>query len=188
MRKKAFIIHGWGGYPGEGWFPWLKRELEKINYEVSVPSMPNPEEPKISEWTSFLSDHIVSPDKNTFLVGHSMGCQAILRYLENLPSEIKIGGVFLVAGFVNLVNLESKEEREIAKPWLTKPINWNKVKLHIDKIVSIFSDNDTWVPLSDSKIFKDRLGAEIIVEKEKGHFSGDDNVKMLPILLKHFTS
>ena len=36
--KRAFIIHGWDGYPAEGWFPWLKRELEKkisngrINY------------------------------------------------------------------------------------------------------------------------------------------------------------
>ena len=26
--KKVFIIHGWEGYPEEGWFPWLKKELE----------------------------------------------------------------------------------------------------------------------------------------------------------------
>ena len=24
MTKRAFIIHGWDGYPDEGWFPWLK--------------------------------------------------------------------------------------------------------------------------------------------------------------------
>jgi hypothetical protein len=27
--KRVFIIHGWEGYPEEGWFPWLKKELEK---------------------------------------------------------------------------------------------------------------------------------------------------------------
>ena len=27
--KRVFIIHGWDGYPEEGWFPWLKEELEK---------------------------------------------------------------------------------------------------------------------------------------------------------------
>lgn len=187
MKKRAFIIHGWEGHPEEGWFPWLKKQLEQLSFEVKVPSMPSPEEPKIKEWTSFLSEQVGSPDENTFLVGHSMGCQAILRYLENLPSDIKIGGIFLVAGFINLVNLESPEEEKIAKPWLTKPIGWKKIRLHTDNIVAIFSDNDTWVPLSDSKIFKDRLGAKIIIERKKGHFSGDDKVNTLPNLLKEFT-
>lgn len=27
MTRRAFIIHGWEGYPGEGWFPWLKKEI-----------------------------------------------------------------------------------------------------------------------------------------------------------------
>ena len=26
--QRVFIIHGWDGYPEEGWFPWLKKELE----------------------------------------------------------------------------------------------------------------------------------------------------------------
>ena len=26
--RRVFIIHGWGGYPEEGWFPWLKKELK----------------------------------------------------------------------------------------------------------------------------------------------------------------
>jgi esterase/lipase len=35
--KKVFIIHGWDGYPEEGWFPWLKKELEKKGFSVFVP-------------------------------------------------------------------------------------------------------------------------------------------------------
>jgi len=29
MQKRVFIIHGWDGYPEEGWFPWLKKKLKE---------------------------------------------------------------------------------------------------------------------------------------------------------------
>ncbi len=47
MTKRAFIIHGWDGYPEEGWFPWIKRELEKKGFITQIPAMPQPEHPKI---------------------------------------------------------------------------------------------------------------------------------------------
>jgi len=182
MAKRAFIIHGWGGYPEEGWFPWLKKELENRNFQVQVPAMPNPEQPKIEEWVSFLEKLVGEPDKETFFVGHSIGCQTIIRYLETLSENIKIGGAIFVAGWVNLVNLSS-EEKKIVEPWLKTPIRWDKVIRHTNNFVAIFSDNDPLVPLTDSEIFKEKLGAKIIVEHEKGHFSGSDNVREIPIVL-----
>lgn len=183
MKKRIFIIHGWEGYPEEGWFPWLKKELEKRDFEVFVPVMPNTGEPKIEEWVPFLSKLVGKPDENTYFVGHSIGCQAIMRYLKKLDN-IKIGGVVFVAGWFNLVNLETKEEEKIAKPWLETSINLEKVKNNSKKIIAIFSDNDQFVPLSDSDIFKKELGAEIIIEHNKGHFSGGDGVTELPIVLE----
>ncbi|MDP3875283.1 MAG: alpha/beta hydrolase, partial [bacterium] len=66
--KRVFIVHGWDGHPEEGWFPWLKEELEKKGFEVSVPVMPNPAEPKIETWIPFLSQLVGTPDVNTFFV------------------------------------------------------------------------------------------------------------------------
>lgn len=183
MKKRIFIIHGWEGYPEEGWFPWLKKELEKRDFEVFVPVMPNTGEPKIEEWVPFLSKLVGKPDENTYFVGHSIGCQAIMRYLKKLDN-IKIGGVVFVAGWFNLVNLETKEEEKIAKPWLETSINLEKVKNNSKKIIAIFSDNDQFVPLSDSDIFKKELGAEIIIEHNKGHFSKSDGITELPIVLE----
>jgi len=37
MAKRVFIIHGWDGYLEEGWFPWLKRELEAAGFAAFVP-------------------------------------------------------------------------------------------------------------------------------------------------------
>ncbi|MGB6838936.1 MAG: alpha/beta hydrolase [Microgenomates group bacterium] len=183
MSNRVFIIHGWEGTPEEGWFPWLKKELDKKGIGVKVPAMPHTGEPVIGKWVPYLKKQVGKVDSNTFLVGHSMGCQTILRYLEGLPKSSKVGGIVLVAGFMNLENL-TKEEQVVAKPWLTTRIDLDKVKAHTNNITAIFSTNDEWVPISDSEIFIKKLGAKVIVLKNKGHFSGDDGIKKLPIVLK----
>src|SRR3990167_1700607 len=97
--KRIIIIHGWDGYPEEGWFPWLKKELKNQGLEVLVPQMPEPEAPKIENWVPKFSEIVGTPDENTYLVGHSMGCQTIVRYLEALPEGVKIGGAVFIGGF-----------------------------------------------------------------------------------------
>ncbi|MCD6229864.1 MAG: alpha/beta hydrolase [Candidatus Diapherotrites archaeon] len=54
MAKKAFIIHGWEGFPEEGWFPWLKQQLENNGFTVCVPEMPDTKHPKINEWVNTI--------------------------------------------------------------------------------------------------------------------------------------
>jgi predicted alpha/beta hydrolase family esterase len=185
MSKRIFIIHGWGGNPEEGWFPWLKRELEARGYEVKVPTMPDTEEPKIKRWVNHLEKTVGLPDENTFFIGHSIGCQTILRYLNKLPADTKIGGAVFVAGWFSLRNLETDEEWKIAEPWIETPINLEKIKSQLNKRTAIFSDNDPFVPLEENrKIFAEKLGAKVIIEHNKGHFSGEDGIKELPIILE----
>jgi len=183
MSKRVFIVHGWEETPQEGWFPWLKNELQNKGFKVKVPAMPDTAEPKIEKWIPHLIKQVGRPDKDTYLIGHSMGCQTILRYLEDLSKEIKIGGFVLVAGFTKLNNL-TDEEYETVRPWLTTRINLDKVRAHTKNITTIFSSNDTWVPLSDAKVFEKKLEAKVIIMKNKGHISGDDGIKKLPIVLK----
>jgi len=72
--------------------------------------MSSSDEPRINIWTPFLKKIVNNPDQDTYLVGHSMGCQAIARYLESLPEGVKLGGVVFVAGFFKgLTNLEDDE-------------------------------------------------------------------------------
>ncbi len=183
MQKRVFIVHGWDGYPEEGWFPWLKRELEKNDFQVFVPAMPESEEPKIEPWVSHLAELVGTVDQNTFFVGHSIGCQTILRYLERLPSDKKIGGVVFVAGWFTLTNSNTDEEIRIRKPWVETPVNFEKIKQHGNKFVALFSDDDPVVPLSNQDVFREKLGAKIIIEHQKGHFGGSDNVLELPSAL-----
>ena len=186
MQKRAIIVHQWYGTPKTDFYPWLKKELEKRNFKVIVPAMPDTKHPKIKSWITQLNKTIGKPNKNTYLIGHSIGCQTILRYLESLQNNSKVGGAIFVAGWFNLTKevTGDEEQYKIAKPWLSTKINFSKVLKHTKKFTAIFSSNDPYVPLTDSKIFKAKLKAKIVTEKNKGHFTQDDNIKKVPVVLK----
>lgn len=184
MNKRAFIVHGWDGYPQEGWFPWLKTELEDRGFEVHVPAMPDHSRPKIETWVPFLARVVWHPDTHTYFVGHSVGCQTILRYLATLPPATTIGGVVLVAPWLTLKPeaTEDEESKAVAKPWLETPLEWRKIKVRTSDVVAVMSDNDPYVGVGDGDTLKEKLGAKVIVEHDKGHFSGEDGVTELPVV------
>src|SRR3989344_3688840 len=136
--KRVYIIHGWGGSPDEPLHKWLASELRKKGFVVEVPAMPKPDEPKMETWIPFLSQLVGTPDSHSFFIGHSIGCQAIIRNLETLPEGVKIGG----AGF-----------------------------------------NPGWYYISNQESWKEKVGAKIIVEHNKGHFTESDGVITLPSAL-----
>jgi len=182
--KRVILVHGWEGSLESNWFPWLKGELESWGLEVIIPEMPDTDEPKIGPWVSKLREVVGEIDEDTFLIGHSIGCQAIMRYLESLKGDEMFGGIVFVAGFFNLPYLKTQEEKDIAKPWLEIPIDTERVKKHSDVFMAIFSDDDPDIPLSDKDLFEDRLGAKIIVESGKGHFTENEYPEILDNILE----
>lgn len=180
--KRVFIIHGWEGYPEEGWFPWLKKGLEKNGFEVAVPKMPEAKRPNIEKWLSKIGEIVGTPDEKTYFVGHSIGANAVMRYIESLAGK-RVGGAVLVAPYFGKINLESGEAEKIARPWLENNINFSKIKKSAGNIVVIFSDNDEWVPLGNKEFFKKNLSPKIIIEHDKGHINGEAGVNELPSAL-----
>jgi len=164
--KKVIIVHCWEGYPDYCWYPWVKEKLEKEGYKVIIPEMPETNFPKLSGWLPKLRETISQPDEDIYLVGHSLGCITILRYLESLKAGEKIGGAIFVAGFTDDLSY-----KEIAN-FFERPIDFEKIRVHCAKFVAIHSDNDPYVSLKYGDIFKERLGARVIVKNNMGHFSG----------------
>lgn len=182
---RVIAVHGWAGSPQHDWFPWLKTELVRLGNEVIVPEMPDSEKPNMHAWMAALTKASGKVDENTFFVGHSIGCQTILRYLAMNPSQGVAGGVVLVAPWTTLKpeSLSSQEEKNIARPWIEMPIPWELAKKHSKKFVCFFSDNDEFVFVEDAVHFEQKLKAEIIIEHEMGHYSAGENVKRVPSVL-----
>lgn len=180
--KRVFLVHGWDGYPENYWFPWVKRALEKSGFWVNAIRLPHPEHPTIHDWVSTVEKEVGVPDKETFLVGHSIGCQTILRYLARI--DTKIGGIVLVAGYITDLILETEEEKMITKEWMKTPLDFDKVKKNVKHIVALFSDDDPFVPLTNATIMREKLGAKIIIEKNQGHFDDLAKKSELPAVVE----
>ena len=171
---KALIIHGYGGEPMGGFRPWLKRELEAKGFAVSVPAMPNPDAPKVGEWVAKIAGAVGDSGEGCILVGHSLGCIAILRYLER--AKKKVAGAVMIAGFAGKLG----GEFSILDNFFAPPLDAARVKRMCPKIVAIFSDNDPYVPLSQEKVFREKLGAKTLVLHARGHFSSSEGTTKLP--------
>lgn len=180
MKKRVFIVHGWGGNPNEHWLPWLKLELEQKGFEVVVPQMPNTNTPVIKEWVGYLSSLVGELDEQTYFIGHSVGCQTILRYLEKANGE-KAGGCVLVAAWFKLEGLESLEEERIALPWMSDDIDYKKILHKTKNITVINSTNDDYGVVEENRrLFEERLNANVIILENRGHFTESDGATQLP--------
>jgi len=182
--KKIYLVHCWEGSCEDGWYPWLDKKLKGNNIEFIRLNMPNTSHPTIKEWVKTLDDKVSKLDENTYFIGHSIGCQTIMRYLQS--KEITpIGGILFVAPWLNLLPkaLEDEESIEIAKPWLETSIDFEKVKKFTNNINCIFSDDDYFVPITEEKEFKNKLNSNNLIVSEKGHISQEDDVYELKEIL-----
>ncbi|MBA3733331.1 serine hydrolase family protein [Patescibacteria group bacterium] len=184
--KRVFIIHGWEGNTENNWFPWIKNNLETKGFNVIIPEMPDTETPVKAVWLKTLQDLIKNPDKDTYFVGHSMGCQAIQRYLENMKNGEIVGGAVFVAGWINDPKWEGKTEDEIkvVEDWFDQPKDYNKIKSHCRKFVSIFSSDDPFILPTNWKEAEEILGAKVVIVPNKSHFHDEAGIIELPEALE----
>jgi serine hydrolase len=183
--KRVFIVHGWDGNPKNHWFPVVRKELESKGFKTYAPAMPHPEAPKIGPWVATLKKSVGAVDNDTYFIGHSCGCQAIIRYLGTQRRQC--GGAVFVGGWFTLTPeaTPDAESRKVAKPWLLSPIPFDEAKAVMPSAVVILSDDDPYVPLaSNAAVFKKTLNARVITQQKKGHFE----IKTLPAVTKEIVA
>jgi predicted alpha/beta hydrolase family esterase len=183
--RRVFIVHGWGGTPDEAWMPWLGHQLRQRGFRVESLAMPEPDVPKVEPWVATIAQHVGAPDAETFFVGHSIGCMAIMRYFQTIQETV--GGAVFVAPWLDLAlgEEDSPENRAIVLPWIA-PLNDVQVATVCPRMVCIFSDDDQFVPLSNVEQFERRFNAKPIIEHGKGHFDTSSRVTELYSALNAF--
>lgn len=175
MKERVFIIHGMDSSPNKAWRPWLMGELAKQEiYACSLP-MPHRENPVCEEWVSFIEQVVNSNEGDVYLVGHSLGVRAVLKYLEKIdgtPQDIK--GVVLISGRFG------KPRSGILESFYEDSLDFNKIKSQCDKFLVIHGDDDPNVPYEDGKLLAEHLECEIVTIPGGGHLSGKSGYKELP--------
>ncbi len=180
MSKRAIIIHGWGGLPEEGWRPWLRTQLAKQGYDVNLPAMPNTEHPHLEAWLETLRSTIGEANDEVLLIGHSLGCVTILRYLETLPANIRVPETVLVAGFCEDLGPNFAE----IQPFTAAPFDWPRIRAACPRFHVIHSEDDHIVPVAYAKRLAERLGVTLCLQRHMRHFGSGDGLREIPCVLE----
>lgn len=173
----VLIVPRWAGTPDADWYPWLVEELGARRVSARVVPMPEPDAPAIGPWLAALNGAVEAPER-TVLVGHSIGCQAILRYAA--ATGRPIGGAVLVAAWwwanVDWVAL---------KPWVSEPYDVAAARKAIAKATVLISDNDPYTPETEANrsAWEARLGAAVTVVPGAEHFNEDTAPAVLDAVL-----
>lgn len=177
--KRAIIVHGFKGKPDTNWKPWLKSELETKGFQVEIPEMPNTDHPQASAWVAKLASAIGEMGSDEiYLIGHSLGCITILKYLETLSDDQKIKACIFVAGFTKRFEGYNGGHES----FFENELNLRHIKTHVDTIIAVQSEDDSNVGFEELKDFGDSLGARTIAVTDMGHFSSADGVFEVPLV------
>jgi len=141
------------------WLPWLQKQLLVNGVLAQTPEMPTPYEPQYPEWAStFEQFHI---DKETILVGHSLGGGFLVRWLSE--NKKKAGRVVLVAPWLD-------PDKELRTGFFDFSID-SELATRTKDITVFISDDDDQEELASLEILKNNIsGLQVRTFTNKGHF------------------
>ncbi len=193
MSHRLVVVPRWGGGPASDWYPWLAAELGRIAPPpfdvVEVAAMPDPDLPTVPGWVSRVGE-VLGDDpealRRTVVAGHSVGCQAVLRALAELPDGVSVGGVLCVAGWFWV-----DEPWDTLRPWLETPFDVGRAhRAAGDRVVAVLSDDDPFTAdwRANAAAWAARLGATTLVVPGAGHFNGRQYPPIRQSLLDHLSA
>ena len=174
---RAIVVHGYQANPGRHWFPWLDAELTAAGFAVTVVALPDSDHPDVGAWAHALTTAVGPVDAGTWLVGHSLGCVTVLRYLAAQPGEWTAAGVVLVAGFAEPLASVPELDHFLAVP--PDADAWRRIVERVPVRRVLRSDADEFVPAAASEALAAAIDAPVEVLIGAGHFMGSDGVTEL---------
>ncbi len=175
----AFIFHGTDGYPEENWFPWMKKELEKLGIKTTVPQFLEADKPSLVKWSASFEPYEKEIGENTIILGHSLGATFLLRLLERIPGKIK--AAFLVAVPIGVPPIKNWEGDQ---PFIGHPFDWVKIKKHAEQFFVYQSDDDPYVSIGNGETLAKNLGVLMNFIPHAGHFNAKAGYREFPELLE----
>jgi hypothetical protein len=189
MDRPLFIVPRWAGRPDTDFYLWLESQIREARQgitSVRTLDMPNPAQPTIEAWVGALAKAVgPTPEPSTLLMGHSVGCQTVIRYLATLPPGRVIDGVLLVAAWWDV-----DKPWESIVPWIETPVDLARVRAAARRFVVLQSDNDPFTAdhARNRRLWEERLGAEVVLAPGARHFNNPREPAVLETLLSRFGS
>jgi serine hydrolase len=187
--RRLGIVHRWGGAPGADWYPWLRDELRALDPPpfdaIGIPEMPDPDTPRPETWVPAFLEWLGDDPRDrarTVLVGHSVGCQTIVRALAEGGAPVE--GCLLVAPWFWL----DEDSRDATSELWTTPFDDAAARAAAGQVVALLSTDDPYTSdwEANGRAWEERIGAEVFVEPGGEHFTREREPKVLELVLERF--
>lgn len=194
LRKQVCIIHGGNTYRNDeeflnnlqnseldyerllyapSWRDWCAERL--TDWDVILPSMPNKQNAKYSEWSLYFSKIIPLLDSSAVLVGHSLGGIFLAKYLSENQPDLSFAKLILVTAPYNDETIESLGDYKI--------FDTKKLSSAADEIHILHSKDDPVVSFDEAKRYKaDLPDAKLHVFDDRQHFVDSTFPELLEII------
>jgi predicted alpha/beta hydrolase family esterase len=187
--ERIVIVPRWAGSPSSDWYPWIRSELARSHpaLRVDVLELPNRNAPVIEQCVAMLEAELgtdLAALQSTLLVGHSVGCQASMRYLAEQPESAEPDAtpeLVCVAGWWTI-----DEPWPSIRPWIDTPIALPRVRANTARVTVLLSDDDPFTRdwRSNESTWVQRLDADVRVSVGGRHFNGEQEPAVLDLLLQ----
>lgn len=160
---RVVLIHGYKSGPEANFFPWLIPELRAQGFDVECPQLPDPANPDPDAWTKALLETIGPLDKETIIVGHSLGGAAALRLLEAAEARTTPHAVILIA-----TPWMIRDER--FRGFFMSELDFEVLMWRASKFIVLHGKDDAVIPVDHGKRLANALHARFIEADGVGHF------------------
>lgn len=186
--ERIVIVPRWSGHARVDWYPWIQEQLADAP-RVEVVELPRPSAPVIDDCVATLGSALgtdLAALRSTLLIGHSVGCQALMRYLASLrpvsPDDAlgRSGPVLLcVAGWWTV-----DSPWPTIEPWISTPISLTSLRANTSRIVVLLSDNDPFTAdwRGNRLFWEERLDAQVEISSGGRHFNASEEPAVLDLV------
>lgn len=184
-KPRALIVHGYWSAPDRNWFPWLKGELERKGFDVVVPALPDSKHPDRAAWEARLARALPAGDVDgrTLIVAHSLGCYAVLHYLQRLAVPEPAAAVVLVSGFDRPLASQAPD-LDLINAYVAPELDFDALRGKVRSYAVVSAVNDPIVPHRFSQVLARELGGRFVAVPAGGHFMGQEGCHELPVALR----
>ena len=177
---RLLLVPRWGGAAGVDFYPWLGRRLAQLGWrgEVEPVGLRPPDPPDLGLTVAAVRQRLASPARvaRTVVLGHSVGAQAAMRAVAELPEGAAVAGLLLVAGWWQV-----DEPWPSIQPWMDQRFDVARVAAAARRRVVLLSTNDPFTAdwARSQRLFEERIAAEVRVVEGAGHFNGTEEPAVL---------
>lgn len=181
------MVPRWAGRPESDFYPWLLETLATQHpgrfAQARALDLPRPELPDVAVWPEAIVAALGTDKEavaHTYILAHSVGCQAVIRALAELPEGLAVAGVLAVAGWWEL-----DKPWDSIRPWLAPVPQLARARAAAGTWAVLGSDNDPFTGdwERNQRLWAERLGAQCRLGRGARHFNAAAEPEVLAALL-----